>query len=282
MFGAAAVTTIPSNGPPAGSPRLPSATRISTASARPSGSRRWRASAASAAWTLEGHDTGAERWPGSPPGSRARADLEDRSPGRTPSSSVIRATMYGWLIDWPARSEGRHRRRHAIGRTAEQSVRAGWRPWPPARARRGCPDGEAGSRPSPRAHERSADPRIALQAGRPSPEDTPAGSDRAMARRKAGRGALEAPADGATRGCRRGTADGAAELDGAPEAELDGAALALETGRPSRGEAAAEPDGSTEAHGTGTSVGSGVKTPPFPRKTPLSRIAANTMATTIT
>ncbi len=73
-------------------------------------------------------------------------------------------------------------------------------------------------------------------------------------------------------------ADGAADAgDGFADAELDGAALPLADGATDD-----DADGSTDALGTGGSVGSGVRMPPFPRMIPFSRIAPKTTATMIT
>ena len=86
-------------------------------------------------------------------------------------------------------------------------------------------------------------------------------------------GVWEGGADGDAPDVAGGVVDG--EPDGAALAPADGTALALADG---------EPDAATLAAGDamGGSVGSGVMTPPLPRNSPLSRIRANTTATTTT
>ena len=101
--GAAAVTMIPSYGAPAGSPRLPSPIRTSTRSPRPSSTRRDRARVAQ---VRRGARCVVTRAPRLGEDRRlvagARPELEDPVAGAGARSSVIRATMYGWLIVWPA------------------------------------------------------------------------------------------------------------------------------------------------------------------------------------
>src|SRR3954469_1313213 len=102
IAGAPAVTMIPSHGAPASSPVLPSARRTVTSPARSSAASRSRAGSIKLDWrssdvTCAPSQARIAAWyPDPVPISRIR------SPGRTSRSSVIRATMNGWLMVWPA------------------------------------------------------------------------------------------------------------------------------------------------------------------------------------
>src|SRR5258705_7805223 len=208
-----------------------------------------------------------------------------RSPGPTRSSSVIRPTMYGWLIVWPASigsasSEYADLRRSGVTNSSRGTTRMAAR--------------TASSR-TPRARSWTSTIRV-RSVRRPSstPWPTgggasgPAGGSALMDRaRRRSRSSIRRPRPGqdGAGDPDAGAADGATEAAGEPEAAgaPDVAGDPDAAGEP---EAAGEPDGTTDGSADGVGSGDGetygVNTPPVPNRAPNPKIATNTSTVRIT
>ena len=102
MSGAAAVTMIPSHGPSSGSAEAPVADPDIDAIAEAESDQPFPGGRREVLVPLDGRDRGAKLGEDRRLVAGSRADLEDPVAGRGASSSVIRATMKGWLIVCPA------------------------------------------------------------------------------------------------------------------------------------------------------------------------------------